>query len=44
MLGEVLTVDREGAMVGANDANFGKKRISGKLAVGNKKGEDAEGR
>ena len=31
-------------MVGANDAMFGNKRRSGNMEVGNKKGDEAEGR
>ena len=44
MLGAGLTIDGYGVMVGANKATFGKKRRFGKLAVGDKKGEEAEGR
>ena len=44
MLGARLTVDGYGVMVGANEETFGEKRRFGKLAVGDKKGEEAEGR
>ena len=40
MLGAGLTVDRDGVMVGANDAKFGEKRRFGKLVVSDKKGEE----
>ena len=39
-----LTVDRDGVMVGANDAKFSKKRRFGKLEVVDKKSKEAEGR
>ena len=33
-------MDRDGVMVGANDAKFGEKRRFGKLVVSDKKGEE----
>ena len=37
-------MDGDGVMVVVNDTNFGEKGRFRKLAVGNKKGTDAEGR
>ena len=37
-------MDRDGVMVGANDAKIGEKRRFGNLTVGSLKGEEAEGR
>ena len=37
-------MDRAGMMVGVNDTNLGEKKRFGDLAVGDKKGVDAEGR
>ena len=44
MIGVGLTVDRDRVMVGENNTKFGEKRRFGNLAVGNKKGKEAEGR
>ena len=38
------TVEGDGVTGVANDDKFGEKRIFGKLAVGDKKGEEVEGR
>ena len=43
LLGSGLTMDREGVMVGANNAKFGEKGRCWKLAVGNNKGKEVEG-
>ena len=37
-------MEGDGVMVGVNGAKFDEKRRFGKLAVGNKKGKEAEGR
>ena len=42
-LGAGITTDGEGVM-GGNKSKFGGKIRFGKLAVGNKKGEEAEGK
>ena len=44
LLGAGLTVQDDAVMVGANDAKFGEKRRSGKLVVGDNKGEEVGGR
>ena len=43
-MGMGQTMDRDRVMLGANGTKFEKKRRFGKLEVGYKKGEDAEGR
>ena len=44
MLGAGINVNWDGVMVGEENAKFDEKRRFGKLAVGDKKGKDAEGR
>ena len=44
MLGAGTTVDGYRVMVGANDNKFDEKRRFRKMAVGDKKGKEAEGR
>ena len=36
-------MNRDGVMVGENDAKIGEKRRFGKLTVGNKEGKEVEG-
>ena len=42
-LGTGLTVDGDRVMGGTSSAEFGRKRIFGKLTAGDKKGEEVEG-